>query len=484
MAAALALFSEVRPMATTNLIPLHTGKGRNVATALGRTTDYVKNPEKTDGGEWVSAYECNPGIADQEFLFSKRRYAALTGREKKESDVIAYHLRQSFRPGEIDPAKANKIGYDLAMSLTKGRHAFIVCTHVDKAHIHSHIIFNSTSLDCTRKFRNFWGSSFAIRRISDTFCLENGLSVIENPKPSRGCYGTWLGDGKPLTVRGKLEQFIDAALASGGKDFNSFLTAMRAAGVEVKCGKHLAFKIPDGKRFVRCDALGADYTESAIYERISSKRTVTFKQKLQPAAVPAKPNLLIDIQAKLRQANSPGFERWAKVYNLKEMAKTLIYLQENGLDDYGALVKAADASSKKYHEISDKTKANNERMKEISELQKQIGTYGKTREVYAQYRKLPQKKKDAFYNEHSGDIILCEAAKRYFDSLGFQKLPSINGLKQEYAVLYAENKKLYSDQKRERAKMMELLTAKSNTDRILGASKNVSQRRIEHEEER
>lgn len=247
---------------------------------------------------------------------------------------------------------------------------------------------------------------------------------------------------------------------------------------------YLAFKIPNGKRFVRCDSLGADYTEVAIYERISGKRTVTFKQKLQPAAVPAKPNLLIDIQAKLQQANSPGFERWAKVYNLKEMAKTLIYLQENGLDDYAKLTESADTSSKKYHEISDKTKANNERMKEISELQKQIGTYGKTREVYAQYRKLSQKKRDAFYNKHSSDIILCEAAKRYFDSLGLQKLPSINGLKQEYAVLYAENKKLYPEQKRERAKMMELLTAKSNTDRILGASKNVPHRRIEHAEER
>lgn len=471
-------------MATTRLMPLHSGKGRSVAAALGRTTDYVKNPEKTDGGEWVTAYECNPDIVDQEFLFSKRRYAALTGRETRERDVIAYHLRQSFKPGEIGPAQANKIGYDLAMSLTKGRHAFIVCTHVDKSHIHSHIIFNSTSLDCTRKFRNFWGSSFAIRRISDTLCLENGLSVIENSKPSRGCYGTWLGDKKPLTVRGKLKQFIDAALSSGIKDFDGFLTAMRVAGVEVKCGKHLALKIPDGKRFVRCDSLGVDYTDDAIFERISGKRTVIFKQETKDASAPAKPNLLIDIQAKLQQANSPGFERWAKVYNLKEMAKTLIYLQENGLDDYDALAKATDTSAKKYHGISDKTKANNKRMKEISEMQKQIGTYGKTREAYTQYRKLPPKKRDAFYNEHSSEIILCEAAKRYFDLLGRQTLPSINTLKREYAALNAENKRLYPEQKRERAKMMELLTVKNNTDRIHGESETSVKRHVQREEER
>ena len=207
-------------MATTRLMPLHTGKGRTVAEALGRTTDYVKNPEKTDGGELVSAYQCNPAIVDQEFLFSKRQYASITGRNQKEHDVIAYHLRQSFKPGEITPELANKIGYDLAMSLTKGKHAFIVCTHVDKEHIHSHIVFNSTALDCTRKFRNFLGSSFTVRKISDLLCWENGLSVIENPKPSRGSYGSWLGEKQP-TVREQLERMIDAALVDY-KDFDSF----------------------------------------------------------------------------------------------------------------------------------------------------------------------------------------------------------------------------------------------------------------------
>ncbi len=268
-----SFFSEGDGMATTRLMPLHAGKGRSVSAALCRATDYVKNPNKTGNGEWVSAYGCNPDIADQEFLFSKRRYEVLTGREPKENDVIAYHLRQSFRPGEISPAKANKIGYDLAMSLTKGKHAFIVCTHVDKHHIHSHIIFNSTAFGCTGKFRNFWRSSFAIRRISDMLCLENGLSVVEHPQPSRGSYGAWLGGRKPVTVRDKLERFIDAALASGCKDFDGFLAAMRTAGAEVKRGKHPAFRIPVGKRFIRCDSLGADYTEAAIRERISGRRT-------------------------------------------------------------------------------------------------------------------------------------------------------------------------------------------------------------------
>ena len=217
--------------------------------------------------------------------------------------LIAHHLRQSFKPGEITPELANKIGYDLAISLTKGKHVFIVCTHVDKENIHSHIVSNSTSLDCSRKFNNFWGSSFAVRKISDLLCLENGLSVIDDPGPSRGSYGSWLGE-KPPTVREQLERMIDAAL-TGCKDFDSFLAALKTAGVEVKRGKHLAFKIPGGKRFVHSSSLSEDYSEAAIGERISGKQIVA------PKGERATPNLLIDIQSKMQQARSPGYERWA-----------------------------------------------------------------------------------------------------------------------------------------------------------------------------
>ena len=461
-------------MATTRLIPLHAGKGQTVAEALGRITEYVKNPEKTDGGELVTAYQCNPAIVDQEFLFSKRQYATITGHSQKEHDVIAYHLRQSFKPGEITPELANKIGYDLAMSLTKGKHAFIVCTHVDKEHIHSHIVFNSTALDCSRKFNNFWGSSFAVRKISDILCLENGLSVITNPKPSRGSYGTWLGE-KPPTVREQLERMIDAALTNC-KDFDSFLAALKAAGVEVKRGEHLAFKIPGGKKFVRCSSLGGDYTEAAILERISGRRAVT------PKGEQTVPNLLIDIQAKLQQEHSPGFERWASVFNLKEMAKTLNFLQEHGLMAYADLESACDAAAQKYHDLADRTKANSARMEEISALQKHIGAYSKTREVYAQYRRLPPKKQEEFYAQHASAIISCEAAKRYFDSLGLKKLPSIQSLKQEYAALSAENRKLYPDQKKAKAEMMELLTARHNTSRILGLAEEEKQKEQRQEE--
>jgi len=222
-------------MATTTIIPLHAGKGRPVATALKISADYIKNPEKTDGGEWVTAYACDPLIVDEEFSFSKNQYAAITGRSQGARDVIGYHLRISFKPGETDAATANKIGYDLAMKLTKGNHAFVACTHTDKAHTHTHVVINSTSLDCTKKFRNFKGSAFAIRKIADYLCVENGLSIITDPKPSRGSYGKWQGDAKEPTGREKLCAIIDENIIVG-RSLTEFITALKRAGVEVKYG--------------------------------------------------------------------------------------------------------------------------------------------------------------------------------------------------------------------------------------------------------
>ena len=458
-------------------MPLHTGKGRTIAKALGRITAYVENPDKTDDGELISSYQCNADIADKEFLFAQRQYENITGRKPKKNDVIAYHLRQSFKPGEVTAEQANKIGYELAMSLTKGQNSFIVCTHIDKAHIHSHIVFSAINLDCTRKFRNFWRSSFAIRKISDILCLENGLSVIAEPQASRGNYGTWLedkGEQKLPTMRRQLEQIIDDKIAVC-KDFNSFLKELQSAGIEVKQGKNIALKLPGAKRFVRLKSLGDEYSEAAIKARLLGKKQRQAQDK---------PNLLIDIQAKMQQANSPGYERWAKKINLKEMAKTVMYLQENNLLDYAVLQDACTDASEKYNAMAAKTKANSERMKEIFELEKHIGVYRKNRDIYAEYRRLPIKKQMAFYEQHRSQIVLCEAAKKFFDELGLQKLPGIQMLKQEYAELQAENKKLYPEQKRQRAKMLELLTARSNVERILGLQDVERQQEKQRQQER
>lgn len=188
-------------MATTRLMPLHTGKGRTVGQAISAIIDYTENPQKTDGGRLITSWQCDSRIADAEFLFTKNQYTQKTGRVRGEDDVIAYHLRQSFVPGEITPEDANRLGCELAKRFTKGNHAYIVCTHIDKAHIHNHVIWNSTALSQTRKFRNFWGSSRAVRRLNDTICIENGYSIVENPKRHGKSYNKWLGDKKKPTIK-------------------------------------------------------------------------------------------------------------------------------------------------------------------------------------------------------------------------------------------------------------------------------------------
>lgn len=188
-------------MATTRLMPLHTGKGRTVGQAISDIIDYTENPQKTDGGRLITSWQCDSRIADAEFLFTKNQYIQKTGRVRGEDDVIAYHLRQSFVPGEITPEDANRLGCELAKRFTKGNHAYIVCTHIDKAHIHNHVIWNSTALSQTRKFRNFWGSSRAVRRLNDTICIENGYSIVENPKRHGKSYNKWLGDKKKPSIK-------------------------------------------------------------------------------------------------------------------------------------------------------------------------------------------------------------------------------------------------------------------------------------------
>ena len=242
-------------MATTRLMPLHTGKGRTVGQAISAIIDYTENPQKTDGGRLITSWQCDSRIADAEFLFAKNQYTQKTGRVRGEDDVIAYHLRQSFVPGEITPEEANRLGCELAKRFTKGNHAYIVCTHIDKAHIHNHVIWNSTALSQTRKFRNFWGSSRAVRRLNDTICIENGYSIVENPKRHGKSYNKWLGDKKKPSHRERICAAIDDALAQNPDSFEALLELLRQAGYEVKGKKVPSLLGGEQKKSSRMDTL-------------------------------------------------------------------------------------------------------------------------------------------------------------------------------------------------------------------------------------
>lgn len=459
-------------MATTRIITHHISKGETIAQSLADRFDYGQNPDKTQDGELIAAYECDHETADAEFLLSKAQYKTITGREqKKDADILCYQIRQSFLPGEVDAETALKIGYDTAMRWTKGKHAFFVATHIDRHHIHNHIYFNSTSLDCTRKFRNFWNSTFALRRLSDRICLENGLSYIEHPKPrSKGKfkhYGQWQGDGGPLTFQEKLKAQIDTCLAEKPPDMDTFLRSMEAADYEAKSGRGgvLSFRAPGQERFTRLrySTLGTSYGQEDIQAIIEGRAMLPEGRSRSPRRV----NLIIDIQSRMRDGKGPAYERWAKIHNLKQMAATLQFLQENNLLEYGQLAERTAQATERFHALSGKIKGVETAMSANKELMGATVDYAKTRPVFEEYKAVKFSWK--YYAEHEADIEIHRAAQATFRRvLAGAKLPKMDALKAEWQKLTAEKKGYYKEYRAVQKDMRELVTAKSNIDHLLG----------------
>ena len=456
-------------LAATRLIALHKNKGKSVAACLKSRTDYAQNPDKTQQGELVSSYECSPLTADEEFMLSKRQYELMTGRRQK-SDVIAYQIRQSFKPGEITAEEANKVGYELAMRFTKGKYAFIVATHTDREHIHNHIIYNSTALDSTRKFRDFLLSGLAVQRLSDLICLEHQLSVIEI-KPYRERQKRTLYPPKESN-RDCLCGVIDNILAKKPKDYEDFLQKLEQQGYEVKRGKYTAVKGARQKRFIRFRTLGAGYSEDEIKAVIAGETEHRPHQKQPPKEQPF--HLLVDIQAKLSEGKSEGYARWAKRYNLKEMSKTLIFLQENKIGSIEEMQERVDAATARYHELGDSIKASENRLAEIAVLKAHITNYAKTRPVFDAYRKTGYSKR--FLETHRTEITLHKAAKAAFDEASLKKLPKVKELDAEYSKLLTEKKVRYPDYRKAKEEMQELLRAKRNVEMFFAEEKSIAEK--------
>jgi hypothetical protein len=453
-------------MATSWLKPLHTGKNKTIASAIKARIAYVKNPAKTEDGELVTSYQCDPEFADLQFLAAKKQYEYNTGREQEKHNIIAYHMRQSFTPGEITSEEANRIGYELAMRFTKGRFAFIVCTHTDKAHIHSHIVFNSTDLDCKRKFQNVFNTSKILRRLSDQICLENGLSVIENPSACTPQMYEMLGDSR-MTWKEKLTKLIDYIIPKVNS-FDELLTELQAKHCEVKRGKYLSVRLAGQKKFTRLKSLGEDYSETSLRERIANKCAVPKQSK--------RVNLLIDLQTAMQKG--VGYQIFSKRFNLKEAAKTVLFLQERGFDSLEKLSEALTAARTKFDGISTTVKTADERMTAIANLQKSIANYARTRDLFAEYKRVGYSKK--FYAEHADEIEKHLAAKKEFEKFKGEKIPTIGELKQQYATVLAEKKSAYAEFKSSRETLTELQKAQKNVEQILGGEFN----RVSNKQER
>lgn len=461
---------DVMGMAATRLIALHVNKGKTVAQCLADRTDYSQNAEKTNDGEFISSYECDPKTADEEFLLSKRQYQHITGRDQK-NNVIAYQIRQSFKPGEITPEEANQVGYETAMRWTKGNHAFIVATHIDKAHIHNHIIYNSTSLDCTKKFRDFIRSGLAVQKLSDMVCLEHGFSVI-TPKPYKERIKRTVFP-KKRTYRDELCETIDLVLKEKPKTFEKFVQLLSDRDFVFKAGKRPAFRGRNQKRFIRLRSLGEGYSEEELRAVIAGKSLYRTRGTSMNAPEQKQFHLLIDIQSKMAEGRTAGYEKWAKKYNRKEAARTVCLLKEKGINNYEDLAALTDKLSSRFSELTDSIKNAEKRMVEIKALQTHINNYYKTRQTYVDYRKSGYSKK--FLEEHREEITLHKAAKQAFDQLEGKKLPSRQSLHEEFNQLMIQKKQEYAEYRQVKKEMQDYLTARQTVETILNIDRKKKQ---------
>lgn len=460
--------------ATTYLKAHYISGGKTILQSLSDRFNYGKNPKKTLDGTLIRAYECDPMTADAEFLLSKAKYKAVTGREqKRRSDVLCYQIRQSFPPGEIDADDALEIGYETAMRWTKGKHAFFVVAHIDRPHPHVHIYYNSTTLDHTHKYRDFLCSARSLRRLSDRVCLEHNLSVIQNPKlHSKGKflhYGQWLGEARQPSFKEKVRAAIDTVLAQWPANMEDFLSMLESSGIQIVHGRDgvISFRLPGQKRATRwrSSTLGDGYGPEDVQAIIDGKIPARPAPILGSTASRKKINLVIDIQQRMAEGKGPGYEHWAKQYNLKQMAAALIFLRENGLTDYDVLTEKTEAAVDRAHDLSEKLRTVEAQLAATSELMGGVVDYAKTRPVFDGYKAAKYSKK--YLAQHEQELTAYRAARAAMNKiLNGAKLPKMEELKRSRLELTEKKKALYSEYRQAQKAMRELVAVKTNIDHL------------------
>ena len=378
---------------------------------------------------------------------------------------LAFHLIQSFEPGEVDYQKAHEIGKQLADAVTKGQHEYVLTTHIDKGHVHNHIIFCAVNFVDHHKYNSNKRSYYGIRNMSDKLCRENGLSVVVPGKGSKGkSYAEYQAEKTGTSWKGKLKIAVDALIPQVSS-FEELLQRLQAAGYEIKPGKYVSCRAPGQERFTRLKTLGADYTEEAIRERIAGRRTKAAKAPREQRGV----SLLIDIENSIKAAQSKGYEQWAKIHNLKQAAKTMNFLTEHKIEQYADLVSRIEEMAAESGQAADALKNAEKRLADMAVLIKNVSTYQKTKPVYDAYRKARNREKYRAGQEQA--IILHEAAARSLKAAGIAKLPNLAALQSEYEALQAQKEALYADYGKLKKKVREYDIIKQNIDSILQADR-------------
>lgn len=436
-------------------------KIKAIRGTLSKAIAYILNPEKTDEKLLVSSYGCASETAAREFEWT-RKIAEQKGMNPVR--IIARHVIQSFEIGEVTPELAHEIGKQFADEILGGKYEYVLTTHIDKDHVHNHLIFNAVDFVNYHAYKSYKRIYYDMREVSDRLCKENGLSVIP-PSQNKGMgYKEYTEAKRGTSWKQKLKQTIDRLVITA-KDYDDFLRLMQEAGYEIKTGKYISFRAKGQERFTRSKTIGENYTEERIKERIAGRTPRRSQRQTMPKGI----SLIGDIQERIRLIDSKGYEYKAKLTILKEAARTLNYLTENNLLQYADLEKKVEDVHSSYDRIGKELKGVEARLREVQPLIKNISNYQRLKPVYDAFQKA--KDKPGFKAKHEAELVIFEAARSTLLAMqGDEKLPSLKTLQAEQAQLFEEQERLYAERNRFKKEAKQIETIKSNVDTFLSPS--------------
>lgn len=436
-------------------------KIKAIRGTLSKAIAYILNPEKTDEKLLVSSYGCASETAAREFEWT-RKIAEQKGMNPVR--IIARHVIQSFEVGEVTPELAHEIGKQFADEILGGKYEYVLTTHIDKDHVHNHLIFNAVDFMDYHAYKSYKRIYYDMREVSDRLCKENGLSVIP-PSQNKGMgYKEYTEAKRGTSWKQKLKQTIDRLVITA-KDYDDFLRLMQEAGYEIKTGKYISFRAEGQERFTRSKTIGENYTEERIKERIAGRTP----RRSQRQATPKGISLIGDIQARIRLIDSKGYEHKAKLTILKEAARTLNYLTENNLLQYADLEKKVEDVHSSYDRTGKELKGVEARLREVQPLIKNISNYQRLKPVYDAFQKA--KDKPGFKAKHEAELVIFEAARSTLLAMqGDEKLPSLKTLQAEQQRLLEEQQRLYDERVKLKKEVKQIETIKSNVDTFLAPS--------------
>lgn len=428
---------------------------------MSKAIAYILNPEKTDEKLLVSSYGCASETAAREFEWT-RKIAEQKGMNPVR--IIARHVIQSFEIGEVTPELAHEIGKQFADEILEGKYEYVLTTHIDKDHVHNHLIFNAVDFVNYHAYKSYKRIYYDMREVSDRLCKENGLSVIP-PSQNKGMgYKEYTEAKRGTSWKQKLKQTIDRLVITA-KDYDDFLRLMQEAGYEIKTGKYISFRAEGQERFTRSKTIGENYTEERIKERIAGRTP----RRSQRQATPKGISLIGDIQERIRLIDSKGYEHKAKLTILKEAARTLNYLTENNLLQYADLEKKVEDVHSSYDRTGKELKGVEARLREVQPLIKNISNYQRLKPVYDAFQKA--KDKSGFKAKHEAELVIFEAARSTLLAMqGDEKLPSLKTLQAEQQRLLEEQQRLYDERAKLKKEVKQIETIKSNVDTFLAPS--------------